>query len=191
MEIRIFKDIIDTIEQLGKGIIALKNLPKKERQHYRDVLSETYSLLDSAVNLVLCRLGDILQIEDRKDFIKELRLLNNFDKWMDIERNVRLCSNLRATGREMQALGDKLLRRISLSKPYDFERLVRQILEGEGSLADFIGFALSDLANMADMASKSSGGYSKAKQAVRKTRDVLSKERKSLISSEIEFYRYI
>lgn len=191
MDISIFSDIIDTIEQLGKGVIALKNLPKKERQHYRDVLSETYTLLDSAVGLILCRLGDLLQIEDRKDFLKELRSLNNFNEWENIERNVRLCSNLRATGREMQGLADKLLLHISLRNSIAFDRLMYQILESEGRLADFIGSSLSHLADMADMASKSSKGYAKAMKAVRETRDALSKERKSLISSEIEFYKYI
>ena len=192
MNIKIFSDAIGVLKEVGKGVAALKDLPGKERDHYREVISETYSLLDSAVILVLNRLGDLLQIEEDDVFIRELRGLNNYDEWTGIERAVRLCSNLRAAGREMRKFESKLIDRIALTSPNDFFHLVRVILEqGEKALANFISESLSRLADMADGAEQSAAGFSEAKGAVRETRDALRKERENLIASEIEFYKYI
>jgi hypothetical protein len=62
MEIKVFSDMIDALERAGKGLVALADLSANERQRYREVVGETYSLLDSAIILVIVRLGHLLQL---------------------------------------------------------------------------------------------------------------------------------
>ena len=192
MEIKVFSDMINALEQVGKGILSIKDLQVRKRQHYRKVIDETYRLLDSAILLVLNRLSNLLLIEKQEDFIRELRGLDNFTEWTNIERQVRLCNNLHTTGREMEDLYNKLIDRISLRNPGEFQNLTWALLyEGEAGLANFISKSLKNLSEMADTAAQSSDDYEKVRKAVRKTRNALRKERLNLISSEIKFINQI
>jgi hypothetical protein len=190
MEIKVFSDMIDALEKAGRGFVALVDLSASERQRYREVLGETYSLLDSAIMLVVIRLGDLLQLsdQDRISFLEELRGLDNFKEWSRIERDVRLCSNLRAARRDMSTLGNRLRVQVAVGNSPDFRDLLDFVLESEGSLADFISNSLTKLAQLADEAQSGSRGYKRAVKAVHETRESLKMERQKLITSEIKFY---
>lgn len=192
MDIKFFSDIIDTLEKVGKGVIALKKIPEKQRKKYREAIGETYTILNSALNLVLNRLGDIMLLDQRADFFGEVKRLDNFEEWRQIEREVRLCSNLRAAGREMKRFGEKFLDKIALRNQESYARLVYQVLEqGESELADLISESLHQLAEKANKTPENSEGYKKLKRAVKRMRDAFRKERMKLISAELNFYKQI
>ena len=185
MVIEIFSDIINAV----KEIVKLADIPEKEREYYRWVVGDTYTVLYSAISLVQNRLGRLLQIDDQDVFIRELRGLDNLDEWINIERDVRLCDRMDAAGREMQGLSRKIRGRIAVQSWRDFNLLVARVIGREKTLADFIKDSLSHLARMSDDAARSSTGYERAREAVRETRDAVDKEREILILSEIEFRR--
>ena len=185
-----FKDMLDAVEQLGKGIKALTDLPEKDRNRYREVIGETYSLLDSALTMVINRLGDISHIEKDQEFLQSVRELDNLAEWTQLERDVRLCSNLRTAGREMSILWNKLKGRVTLRNQDDFFRLVYHCLEqGEGKLADHINSSLEQL---------SAAGAAATPEVVKELRGdvisirrVLQEERRLLIEKELSLYSSI
>jgi len=192
MDIKFFSDMIDTLEKIGKGLIALKKVPEKQRKKYQEAIGETYTLLNSAINLVLNRLGDIILIDEQAEFFNEVKRLDNFEEWRQVEREVRLCNSLRATGREMRRFGEKFLDKTALRNKENFSFLVFDVLEvGERELADLIGESLYQLVEKANKTPENSEGYKKLKRATKKMRDAFRKERMKLISAELEFYKQI
>jgi nucleoside phosphorylase len=90
----IFSDPTNALDKLANAVIKPKGIPKRQLKRYQDAVAESYSYLNSAANLVLFRLGD-LQNMKKADFLNDLHQLDNIEGWHTLERNVRLCSNLR------------------------------------------------------------------------------------------------
>ena len=183
--------MISSVIELGKAAVALKDVPVEQRKHYRDIIDETYSLLDSALMLLIRRLGDLLLIaeKDKAKFADELKRLDNFQEWEQLERNVRLCRPLREAAAEMDSLQTKLKNKISLKDQQTLQRLINYVLrQGEASLAEFLSRSLYDLASIRlEEPGKASEVYNNAVAAVRKKRDELKLERRKLIESQIRF----
>jgi hypothetical protein len=91
MDIQLFSDLIDTLGKVAEGIKALANIPKNEREKYRQVMDDTYRLIDTTLNMVIIRLGDILLPENEAIFLGEVTKLDNYSDWMEAEREFRLC----------------------------------------------------------------------------------------------------
>ena len=53
MEIKIFTDIIDALEKVGKAITSIKSIPEAKRKKISKAVEDSYTLLNSAINLVL------------------------------------------------------------------------------------------------------------------------------------------
>lgn len=75
MEIRLFSDMIDALGKVSGGLKAIVNLPKARREAIHLTLGETYRLIDTMLNMVIIRLGDILQPDN--DFLGEAARLDN------------------------------------------------------------------------------------------------------------------
>ncbi len=178
---------VDNVKRLGKQIT---DLPVNERELYRDAVGETFTLLDSAINLMLSRLGTILSIppSNQQGFIDELYRLNDFKEWEDIERAVSLCQPLRNAGNKLQ--GSMTIEKDSLSESdrQGLIGLINRLLAGESGFANLISNSLGNLTMMANNVSKSPTDYQKARNAVLEIRNRLKSERKKLIAAETEFY---
>lgn len=190
MEIKIFSDAIDALEKVAKAVIALKNIPKQERQRYKEAVKDSYTLMNSAVNLVFLRLGDILLLDTKGEFLKEVRRLDNTQEWLQLERDVRLCNKLREVHGEIDNFVlTRMLVRLGSRDWDNVRQLVDELLEREGTLADYISASLKKLAGQASAASRSSREYASLRRIVTRTRGVLEKERQRLIASELEFIK--
>jgi hypothetical protein len=64
------------------------NLPKADREAMRKPLDETSRLIDTTLNMVIVRLGEILRHTPDDDFLREAARLDNYDEWMQAERGV-------------------------------------------------------------------------------------------------------
>jgi hypothetical protein len=60
MELKLLTDVIDALGEVAGGLKAIVNLPKAERKAMRQPLDEAYRLLDTTLNRVIIRLGDIV-----------------------------------------------------------------------------------------------------------------------------------
>jgi hypothetical protein len=102
MEIKLFTDLIDALGKVADSLKAIVNLPKAERATIRRTLDETYRLIDTTLNMVIIRLGDIQLQPTDDDVLREVARLDNYNERMQAEREFRLCRSLlaRSTTRE-------------------------------------------------------------------------------------------
>jgi hypothetical protein len=138
MDFKFFTDLIDALGKVAGGLKALVQLPKTERETIRRTLDETYRLIDTTLNMVIIRIGDILLQSSDKDFLDEVTRLDNYNEWMQAEREFRLCRSLRVALRETETLSARLAGAVSTK---DWDALLRQmrtILATEGEVALFI-----------------------------------------------------
>lgn len=146
MDIKLFSDLIDTLGKVGAGLKALADLPRNEREQYRQVLDETNQLIHTTLNMIILRLGDILRDPDESSFLGKVYELENYTEWMETERKFRLCQSLRVAVRETEGLRKRLAGKMSVN---DWDALLGQmhlILRSEGELANYIGEHFADLA---------------------------------------------
>ena len=62
-----------------------------------DAPDETYHLIDTTLNMVIIRLGDILLLAAADDFLREAARLDNYNEWMQAEREFRQPTKSRRT----------------------------------------------------------------------------------------------
>lgn len=79
MKLTLFTDLIDTLAKVPCGLMHIVNLPKAERATIRQTLDETYRLIDTTLNMVIIRLGDILLHTADDDFLGEAARLDNYN----------------------------------------------------------------------------------------------------------------
>jgi len=72
MELKLFTDLIDALGKVAGGLKAIVNLPKPERETIRRTLDETYRLIDTTLNMVIIRLGDIQLHMPNDYFLREV-----------------------------------------------------------------------------------------------------------------------
>ncbi len=193
MGIEIIRDAIELLEKVGKTITRLANMPKRTRKRYREALDETFLMFESTLNMIIFRLGDLL-VGDARDndqlFIDELYRLDNWNEWQQIERDLRMCSNLRELRSEVNKLGQSIDRHMV----NDWNQLINfidNVLATEGELAFTIQTILSELSSKASEAAKSSKNLKKVKEEVENFRKSLRKERLHLITKQIELFEII
>ena len=186
MEIKIFTDVIDALEKLGNLISKIKDFPKRERDKYITAATEAFTLLDSALVIVINWLGDLAHNENDNDFMKELSQLEETKGWMDIERDVRLCRNLRIAGADLKSLYWCFKNTLNGNDEKNMKDLVDQVLEQEYKLAEFISSAFSTLAGIANPSTPMEN-CEKARSAVDTVREKAKSERQRLIRSELRF----
>jgi hypothetical protein len=86
MEPKLFTDLmIDALGKVAGGLKAIVNLPKAERETMRRKLDGTYRLIDTTLNMVIIRLGDLLLLTADDDFLREAARLDNQQR-MDASR---------------------------------------------------------------------------------------------------------
>lgn len=137
MAFKFFTDLIDVLGKVAGGLKVIANLPKTERKSMRRTLDETYRLIDTALKLVTIRLGDIQLQPTDDDFLREVAWLDNYNDWMQAEREFHLCRSLRVALRETETLAGHLAGAVSTK---DWDALMQQmqaILATEGEVALF------------------------------------------------------
>ena len=191
MEFKLFTDLIDALGKVAGGLKALVNLPKAEREAMRRTLDETYRLIDTTLNMVIIRLGDLLLHAADADFLREAARLDNYNEWMQAEREFRLCRSLRVALRETQTLAGKLAGAVSTN---DWDALLQQmhaILATEGEVAVFIGQQFQQSANEARSANLDAQKTRAIRDALAALRASLIAERQELIKQELDLYTLV
>ncbi|MGD8452541.1 MAG: hypothetical protein PVJ57_12040 [Phycisphaerae bacterium] len=175
MALGLFSDMIDALGNVVGKLKSIATFPKAQREAIRQPLDETCRLIDTTLNMVIIRLGDILLESQDEVLLKEAARLDNFEAWMNAEREFRLCRSLRVAEREMTTLAGKVGGAISTK---DWEALlehVRTVLAAEDHVAVFICRQFERLAGDA-------GDANPGTQAAREVRDTLTAFRAALVS---------
>ncbi len=188
MDFKLFTDLYNTLKSVFADIKSLADIPVEERKKYRDVLGETYSMLDVSLNMVISRLADTLR-EPNDDFkLQAVQNLEYMNDWLEAERRFRLCSNLRATLSETRHIRDKLVGKHSVNNWDKLIALMESIMATEGELADYISKEFSEISYKARQISVGSSEYKKQLKALEDFRKKLINERRELIKEETKLY---
>lgn len=182
---KFFSDIFDAIEKAFKALKAIANLPKETRDELRKTFDETFKLLDTSLNMVSIRLGEILRITKITDFKKEVRLLRNDQSWTNSEREFRLCKSLRHTINETERLKSKILNYISVKDWQEMQNQMEAILQSEDRLGNYIADKFKTLSGINV---GPNGSVQKTKDTLIEFQDALNTERRRLIAMETELY---
>lgn len=191
MEFKLFTDLIDALGKVAGGLKAIVNLPKAERETIRRTLDETYRLIDTTLNMVIIRLGDIQLQPSDDDLLREVVRLDNYNEWMQSEREFRLCRSLRVALRETETLASRLTGAVSTK---DWDALLQQmqaILATEGEVALFIGRQFQQLANYARSAGQDAQRTQSVRDEIAAFRAALVTERQELIKQELAIYEIV
>ena len=191
MELKLFTDLIDALGKVAGGLKALVNLPKTEREAMHRTLDETYRLIDTTINMVIIRLGDLLLNVADAEFLREAARLDNYNEWMKAEREFRLCRSLRVALRETETLAGMVAGAVSAK---DWDALLQQmqsILATEGELALFIGQQFQQRASDARSAGQDTRRTQSIRDALMAFRTALIAERQELIKQELELYTIV
>jgi hypothetical protein len=183
MNIKFFSDLIDALAKVVDGLKALAQLPKAERDKFREIIDETCRLLDTTLNMIIIKLGDISQKQMDSDFLDEVARLDNYADWMKAEREFRLCRSLRVAVREAETAQGRLIGTVIAN---DWNALLSQmkaVLATEGEIANFVGGQFITLAGGAQ-GQKSNIGTLRNDLAA--TRVALIVERQMLIQREVD-----
>lgn len=191
MELTLFTDLIDALGKVAGGMKAIVNLPKTERETIRRTLDETYRLIDTTLNMVIIRLGDIQLHTSDDGFLREASRLDNYNEWMQAEREFRLCRSLRVALRETETLAGRLTGAVSTK---DWDVLLQQmqiILATEGEVAQFIGEQFQQLASDAHSAVHGTQHAQAVRDALTAFRAALIAERQALIKQEVALFKIV
>ncbi|MDL1863626.1 hypothetical protein FBQ90_00170 [Betaproteobacteria bacterium PRO5] len=118
MNLELFTDLIDALGKVAGSIKAIVNLPKAERETIRRTLDETYRFIDTTLNMVTIRLGDIQHHTFDDNFLREAVRFDNYNEWIQTEREFRLCRSLRVALRETETFAGRLTGAVS-AKDWD------------------------------------------------------------------------
>ena len=114
-------------------------------------------------------------------FKRELFRLEDYDDWLNIEREVRICSNLRVARREMSSIINKFKARISIKDVDELQTKFDEILSTERELADYIAFSLQELS---ELGSFNDNEVENVKNEIIDFKNALKAERLKLINIE-------
>ncbi len=188
MAIELFSDLIDVLGKVANSIKSMAEFSAAERDKIRQTLDETYRLIDSTLNMVIVRLGDIKLEEEDGKFLAECFQLDNYNDWMQVERDFRLCRALRVALREMETLKGKLASKVSAKDWDTLLYLMNSIIATEGEVAMFISQKFRQLADEARAASEGSPAVPAIRSDLQAFRSALIDERQALIQQEITLY---
>jgi hypothetical protein len=188
MDIKLFSDMIDALGKVTGALKSAASLPKEERERYRQTIAENYRLIDTTLNMIVIRLGDVLLPANEMAFVQEVAKLDNYGDWMRAEREFRLCQSLRAALRETKSISGQLKAAISVKDIDALIAMMERTTAAEGEVAEFISVRFSTLGEAARTPGVDSA---KTREDVKAFRDVLLRERQRLIRDEIELYSVV
>jgi hypothetical protein len=155
---------------------------------YFDAMEHAYKAIEGALVIVILRLGDISEA-DEEEFLLEAARLKNFDEWYRVERDVRLCRQLRRAYHEADSV--KLIGKIAVDDWEGLLEQMRDVLTSENEVALFLSNAFVDISDMARGALRSDGAATPVRERIERFRDALEGERQRLIRQELQLYDII
>lgn len=182
---KLFTDLFDAIEKSLNALKKITNLPKETRDELRTTFNDTFTLLDTSLNMVIIRLGEILRITNDSEFTVELGQLNNDAGWTKAEREFRLCKSLRHAVNETQRLKSKILNQVSVQDWQEMQNQMELILWSEDRLGNYIA---DKFQNFSSIVIDKTNSIQKVKGELKQLQDSLSLERRRLIQMEVDLY---
>jgi hypothetical protein len=179
--------IQDIVQKLWEVAPTLLALPKQERDEYRKVLDDTFKMMDTIINMIIIKLGNINHIADDSQFLNEVTLLDNYQDWLTKERDFELCKSLRDTLSETRSARQKLVGKISVNNWDALIGGMEKVLNSERPLAEYISAMFREVSDMP----RNNLKVDQIRETIKGYRDSLDETRHALISLESMMYGVI
>ena len=189
MQIALFKDLLDCTERVVGAIRAMAHIPRAEREKYRAVLDETYTLLDTTLNMVTIKLGNIVLIQDDNQMLNEAATLANWQDWEEAERRFGLCHALRATLAEAERLPAQITGSVSVGDWDALKSQMNAVLNSEGELAVYVTGHFQEMWSIRMEPEKNPPAQ--VRKQLFDFREVLKKQRQRLLEQERELVKIV
>ncbi len=188
MKALFFDEIIESIGKILTTLKGIKDIPKAKRAEIRNALGDNFIMLNSTLNMIIIRLGEVYRIQDRLDFTQEVEQLGFGQTWLDSERAFRLCESLKHGLREWQTLDQSLINLVSIKNWEELKLQMENILKNESELAYFIEDNFRELANTLR---NNPDDMNFLKQEIQSLQQLLNTERRKLIELENKMYDFL
>ena len=181
-DVKLFSDFEAALRQAAIDVAALANIPKKQRRQYLETISDAYRLMDTTLSLVINRVTELVNDAHEGKLLRyKVGELAYYQPWLDAERHLRLCDNLRFTGREMRSIPGHVAGRFSTHDWEALRELFETFTEGEAALARKIAATMDEVAARAGAAATDT----EVLEALQEARSDLQAERRRLIEAEL------
>jgi hypothetical protein len=184
----LFSDSIDALGKLWGAVKGAAALPKAERERYRLSFDQTFATLDAALAAVITTLGALERVDDPGQLANELRGVAYSQTWLDLERRMRLCDQLRVLGRELEPLWAQFSAQLAVQNPAGFRQFMADMQVGEVALADYIARALDQLTHLGQTLNQDHGQLPHAKRTLRGIIHALQAEKRALMDAQIDVW---
>jgi len=188
-ELKLFNQLIDTFGKVVDALKTIANMPRAKRDRYREVLSETLRLIDTTLNMVIIRLGELVREQNDAKFLHETTALDNSADWVSTERAFRLCDSLRVAVREAESLPTRAIGSVSANDWKGLLQRMREIAGAEWNIANYISTQLATL-TAAARASRP-GDTAQIRADIEAVRQMLIGERRKLLQLEVDLYSIV
>lgn len=138
MELTLLTGLIDALGKVAGGLKAIVNLPQGGARDDAQMLDETYRVIDTTLNMVATRLGDLPLLPADDGVLRGAARLDNCNKWMAV-KGVPLCRSLRVALRKTETLVGKLIGASAPRTGTPYCDRCTPFLGTEGEVALFIG----------------------------------------------------
>lgn len=184
----LFSDSIDALGKLWGVVKGAAALPKAERERYRQTFDQTFATLDAGLAAVIVMLGALERIDDPGHLATEMRGLGHAATWLDLERRMLLCDQLRVLGRELEPLWAQFSAQVAVQNPAEFRHFISDIQRGEIALADYITRALDRLAQLGQALSQDPSQLPEARRTLRGVIRALQAEKRALMAAQVDVW---
>jgi len=189
MTLNFFSDIIESLGKIFTALKGIKDIPKGTRMEIRDMLGGTFTMLNSTLNMIIIRLGEVNRIEEEAAFIQEVSQLQYGNTWLASERAFRLCEGLKHGLREWQNLDQSIINLVSVKNWDELKVQMESILKSESELAYFIEENFQKLA--AIVSNSNSLDVAAVKKEVTDLQKLLNNQRRILMQLELDMYNML
>lgn len=188
MKVQFFADFIESFGKILTALKDIKNIPKRQRDEIRRPLADTFIMLNTTLNMVIIRLGEVYRLQDEQAFRQEVAQLQYGETWLKSERAFRLCESLKHGLREWQNIDQSLINLLSTNNWNDLKLQMENILKNESELAYFIEENFRRLESLAFDEAKP---IDVLKEEIQSLQNMLSKQRRELIELESTMYNLL
>jgi hypothetical protein len=181
-----------SLENIVSDINKITKIDSNIRNEYLRTVEDGMSLLDGTLQMVILQFNEVLDIRQDKSvypgffsFKKALSRINYRQEWLDKERALRLCQNLRQSLFKTQGILGELKGKIALADAKSVNDFLNEIFPKEDELADFISRKLTDVAEAAKKSGDSQGEIDQLTKLAEDTRDAFHEEKVKLMRFQV------
>jgi hypothetical protein len=178
VEINFFSDLVESMEKVVAGISKLTTLTQNEKDLYLKAFRETYFMLNANLNMIILYLGDSRRLDD-DNFKEWASSIDNWNKWIQIEKDFCLCSGLQDAYIKTQKLSQRNLGPFIIQNWNAMLQQMQSTFIAEDRVAAYISKQFSEFAKKSR-----SQPIDVTRKEVEDFRDAIMKERSRLIKDE-------